>query len=47
MIKPIVHDIFFLGQPSDSATKEDIPVAKDLLDTLAANWSRASPFMPR
>ena len=37
MIKPIVHDIFFLGQPSDSATKEDIPVAKDLLDTLAAH----------
>lgn len=37
MIKPIVHDIFFLGQPSDSATKEYIPVAKDLLDTLAAH----------
>ena len=37
MIKPIVHDPFFLGQKSEKATKADISVAKDLLDTLAAN----------
>ena len=37
MIKPIVHDPFFLGQKSEEATKADIQTAKDLLDTLAAN----------
>ena len=37
MIKQIIHDPFFLGQKSEIATKEDIEVAKDLLDTLIAN----------
>ena len=37
MIKPIVRDIFFLGQKSEESTKEDIQVAKDLQDTLAAH----------
>ncbi|MBR3934974.1 MAG: peptide deformylase [Oscillospiraceae bacterium] len=37
MIKPIVHDPFFLGQKSEEATKADIQTAKDLLDTLAEN----------
>ena len=34
MIKPIVKDIFFLGQKSTEATKEDLYLAKDLRDTL-------------
>ena len=37
MIKPIVKDIFFLGQKSEPAGNEDIQVMKDLQDTLAAN----------
>ena len=37
MVKQIVRDIFFLGQPSESVTKADIQVGKDLQDTLQAN----------
>ena len=37
MIKPIVKDIFFLGQKSEPATKSDLSVATDLRDTLKAN----------
>ena len=37
MIKPIMRDIFFLGQKSELATKEDLQVGRDLQDTLAAN----------
>ena len=37
MIKPVVHDPFFLGLKSEPATKEDVQVAQDLLDTLIAN----------
>ena len=37
MIKNIVHDPMFLAQKSEPATKEDLFVAKDLLDTLFAN----------
>ena len=40
MIKPIVKDIFFLGQKSAEATKEDLPVGQDLQDTLTANRER-------
>ena len=32
MVKQIVRDIFFLGQPSEPATKADIQVGKDLQD---------------
>lgn len=35
MIKTIVTDTFFLAQPSQEATKEDLPLAQDLRDTLA------------
>lgn len=35
MIKPIVKDIFFLGQKSEPATPDDKQVITDLLDTLA------------
>ena len=37
MIKPIVKDILFLGQKSEDATKNDIAVIDDLVDTLRAN----------
>ena len=37
MIRQVVHDPFFLGMRSESATKEDLQVAQDLLDTLAAH----------
>lgn len=37
MIREINHDPLFLNQPSEPATEEDIPVAKDLLETLAAH----------
>ena len=37
MIKPIVKDILFLGQKSEEATKNDIVVIDDLIDTLKAN----------
>ena len=40
MIKPIVKDIFFLGQKSEPATKSDLPIATDLRDTLKANADR-------
>ena len=40
MVKQIVRDIFFLGQPSEPATKADIQVGKDLQDTLQANRER-------
>ncbi|WP_055207913.1 peptide deformylase [Clostridium baratii] len=37
MIKPVVKDILFLGQKSEIATKENISVIDDLVDTLRAN----------
>ncbi|MDE6031574.1 MAG: peptide deformylase [Oscillospiraceae bacterium] len=37
MIKPIIRDTFFLSRVSAPATAEDVPIARDLLDTLAAN----------
>ena len=37
MIRPVVKDILFLGQKSEIATKEDISVIDDLVDTLRAN----------
>jgi peptide deformylase len=40
MIKPIVKDVFFLGQKSDPATKQDLSVGQDLQDTLVANQNR-------
>ena len=40
MIKPIMKDVLFLGQKSAPATKDDLPVARDLQDTLNANRDR-------
>lgn len=37
MIRPIVKDILFLGEKSEVATKADIAVIDDLIDTLRAN----------
>lgn len=37
MIKLIVKDILFLGQKSEEATKKDMAVVDDLIDTLRAN----------
>ena len=37
MIQPIMKDPIFLAQKSVPATKEDLQVAQDLLDTLAAH----------
>ena len=37
MIQPIVKDPIFLGRKSREATAEDLLIAQDLLDTLAAH----------
>lgn len=37
MIKPIVKDVLFLGEKSEIATKDDMAVVDDLIDTLRAN----------
>ena len=37
MIRELMHDPIFLAQKSTPATKEDLDVAWDLLDTLAAH----------
>ena len=36
MIRPIEKDPFFLGRKSRQATAEDLPIVRDLLDTLTA-----------
>ena len=40
MIRPIVRDVFFLRQKSEFATQIDLPVDRDLRDTLQANRER-------
>ena len=37
MIKSLIHDSIFLAGKSEFATKEDLQVAQDLLDTLMAH----------
>lgn len=34
MVRELIHDPIFLGQKSEDATKEDLGVAQDLLETL-------------
>ena len=46
MIKPIVRDIFFLGQKAERAVKADMAVGRDLLDTLQANRERCVGMAP-
>ena len=40
MVKEIVRDVFFLSQKSESATKDDLQIGRDLQDTLQANRER-------
>ena len=40
MIREIVRDEFFLRIPSRDATRDDVPVADDLMETLKANADR-------
>ena len=40
MIKELMHDPIFLAGKSEIATKEDLQVAQDLLETLIANQDR-------
>ena len=37
MVKPIMKDIFFLSQKAEPATKDDLTLGKDLMDTLAVH----------
>ena len=37
MIQPIMKDPIFLGGKSEPATREDLQIAQDLLDTLSAH----------
>lgn len=34
MVKEVIHDPIFLGVKSEKATKEDLQIAQDLIDTL-------------
>ena len=40
MVRPIVTDVFSLNRKSLPATREDLSVAQDLMDTLQANADR-------
>ncbi len=40
MIRPIVKDVLFLAQKSEPATKTNLLVGQDLMDTLKANADR-------
>ena len=40
MGKEFVRDVFFLSQISEPATKADLDVGRDLMDTLRANRER-------
>ena len=40
MIRPIVRDPLFLARPSRAATEDDLPIARDLADTLTASLDR-------
>lgn len=40
MIRPICKDVLLLNQKSEPATKDDMQVVQDLLDTLKANETR-------
>ena len=37
MVREIMHDETFLAQKAEPATTEDLPIARDLLDTLTAH----------
>lgn len=37
MVRELMHDPIFLGRKSETATKADLQIAQDLLDTLTAH----------
>ena len=37
MIRELMHDPLFLARKSTEATKDDLPIARDLLETLTAH----------
>jgi peptide deformylase len=37
MVRPIVTDIFLLNRKAEPATRDDLSIAQDLIDTLHAN----------
>ncbi len=37
MVRELIHDPLFLARTSTPATKEDLPIVQDLMDTLAAH----------
>ena len=37
MVRELIHDPLFLARKSTPATREDLPIARDLLDTLEAH----------
>lgn len=37
MVRELIHDPLFLGRKSETATKADLQIAQDLLDTLTAH----------
>ena len=37
MVRELIHDPILLGQTGEPATREDLPTAEDLLDTLKAH----------
>ena len=40
MVREVVRDVLVIGRKSEPATKDDMAVVRDLLDTLAANSDR-------
>ena len=40
MVKEVIHDPIFLGVKSEKATKEDLQIAQDLLNTLVVHKER-------
>ena len=40
MVKPIMKDVFFLGQKSEPATRADLQVGIDLQDTVSDTEER-------
>ena len=45
MVREIVRDVFFLGKKSEPATKQDISVGQDLMDTLKANQESKTRYL--
>ena len=37
MVRELIHDPLFLARKSTQATREDLPIARDLLDTLESH----------